>query len=163
MSSDKHRILLVDDDSSLLRLLSMRLSAAGYEVNAVESGEQALAQLPLFRPQLMITDLQMAGMDGMTLFSQVHKRNPGLPVLVLTAHGTIPDAVDATSRGVFSYLTKPFDSKVLLEHVGRALKITGDVAIRPAGRGFRGMAQRNRDTQSGNGKSADPGAPDCRQ
>lgn len=132
-SSEKFRILLVDDDSSLLRLLSMRLSSAGYAVNAVESGEQALAQLPLFRPQLIITDLQMAGMDGMTLFSQVHKRNPGLPVLILTAHGTIPDAVDATSRGVFSFLTKPFNSKVLLEQVERALKITGEApASQPA-------------------------------
>ncbi|MEZ5543286.1 MAG: sigma 54-interacting transcriptional regulator [Pseudomonadota bacterium] len=128
-NSEKPRILLVDDDSSLLRLLSMRLSAAGYAVSAVESGEQALAQLPLFRPQLIITDLQMSGMDGITLFGQVHKRNPGLPVLILTAHGTIPDAVDATSRGVFSYLTKPFNSKVLLEHVERALKLTGDVPI----------------------------------
>ncbi|HUT41079.1 MAG TPA: response regulator, partial [Gammaproteobacteria bacterium] len=61
-NSEKYRILLVDDDRSLLRLLSMRLSAAGYEVNAVESGEQALAQLPLFRPHLIITDLQMGGM-----------------------------------------------------------------------------------------------------
>jgi len=129
MESEKYRILLVDDDRSLLRLLSMRLSAAGYAVNAVESGEQALAQLPLFRPHLIITDLQMGGMDGMTLFSQVHKRNPGLPVLILTAHGTIPDAVEATSRGVFSYLTKPFNSKVLLEHVGRALKITGESPV----------------------------------
>lgn len=127
MSSDKYRVLLVDDDKSLLRLLSMRLSAAGYEVQTAESGEDALVQLPLFRPQLIITDLQMSGMDGMTLFGQVHNRNPSLPVMVLTAHGTIPDAVEATSRGVFSYLTKPFDSKILLEHVERALKIAGNV------------------------------------
>ncbi len=126
MSAEKYRILLVDDDRSLLRLLSMRLTAAGYDVCEVESGEQALAQLPLYRPHLIVTDLRMEGMDGMTLFSQVHSRNPGLPVLILTAHGTIPDAIEATSRGVFSYLTKPFNSKVLLEHVGRALKITGE-------------------------------------
>ena len=126
MKNDKYRVLLVDDDHSLLRLLSMRLSAEGYEVNAVESGELALAQLPLFNPHLIITDLQMDGMDGMTLFKQVHSRSPSLPVLILTAHGTIPDAVEATSSGIFSYLTKPFDSKVLLEHVARALKITGE-------------------------------------
>ena len=126
MASEKFRILLVDDDHSLLRLLSMRLSAAGYTVTTAESGEEALVQLPLCRPHLIITDLQMAGMDGMTLFDQVHGRNPSLPVLVLTAHGTIPDAVEATSRGVFSYLTKPFNSKVLLEHVARALKVTGE-------------------------------------
>ena len=128
MVKDKYRLLLVDDDRSLLRLLSMRLSAAGYEVNAVENGEQALAQLPLYHPHLIITDLQMDGMDGMTLFDRVNSSNPSLPVMVLTAHGTIPDAVEATSRGVFSYLTKPFDSKVLLEHVARALKITGEVS-----------------------------------
>ena len=126
MASNKHRVLLVDDDHGLLRLLSLRLSTAGYEVSAVESGEQALAQLPLFQPHLIITDLQMGGMDGLTLFDQVHRRNPSLPVMILTAHGTIPDAVEATSRGVYSYLTKPFNSKTLLEHVARALKITGD-------------------------------------
>jgi two-component system response regulator GlrR len=130
MSSDKYRILLVDDDRGLLRLLSMRLTAAGYQVEAVESGEQALAQLPLFRPHLVITDLQMDGMDGMALFNRIHGGNPSLPVLILTAHGTIPDAVEATSRGVFGYLTKPFDSKVLLEHVARALRISGEA---PAG------------------------------
>jgi two-component system response regulator GlrR len=129
MSNDKHRVLLVDDDHSLLRLLSMRLSAAGYEVNAVDSGEQALVQLPLFHPHIIITDLQMGGMDGMTLFKQVNSRSPSLPVLILTAHGSIPDAVEATSSGVFSYLTKPFNSKVLLEHVARALKITGESPV----------------------------------
>ncbi len=128
MMNDRYRLLLVDDDHSLLRLLSMRLTAAGYDVNAVESGEQALVQLPLFNPHLIITDLQMGGMDGMTLFDQVHSRNPSLPVMILTAHGTIPDAVEATNRGVFSYLTKPFDSKILLEQVARALNISGDTS-----------------------------------
>jgi two-component system response regulator GlrR len=126
MSTEPYRILLVDDDSSLLRLLSMRLESAGYSVNPVESAEQALAQLPLFRPHLIITDMRMKGMDGMALFNQVYSRNPGLPVVLLTAHGTIPDAAEATRRGVFSYLTKPFDSKVLLEEVGRALKVSGE-------------------------------------
>jgi two-component system response regulator GlrR len=129
MSAEKYRVLLVDDDDSLLRLLSMRLTAAGYDVCAAESGEQALGRLPLYRPHLIVTDLQMKGMDGMTLFNQVHSRNPSLPVLILTAHGTIPDAIEATSRGVFSYLTKPFNSKVLLEHVARALKITGETTL----------------------------------
>ncbi len=126
MANSKYRILLVDDDKALLRLLSMRMTAAGYEVTAVTSGEEALAHLPLLRPHLIVTDLQMDGMDGMTLFNQVHSRNPTLPVLMLTAHGTIPEAIEATSRGVFSYLTKPFNSKVLEEHIARALKITGE-------------------------------------
>ena len=69
----------------------------------------------------MVTDLQLDGMDGMTLFDYVHRVNPALPILVLTAHGTIPDAFDAANRGVFSYLTKPFNSQVLLSHLERAL------------------------------------------
>ena len=126
MSASKYRVLLVDDDRSLLRLLSMRLAAVGYEVAAVESGEQALAQLAVFRPHLVITDLRMDGMDGMALFDLIHARSPALPVVILTAHGTIPDAVDATSKGVFSFLTKPFDSQMLLTQVGRALKVSGE-------------------------------------
>ena len=129
MANSKYRILLVDDDTALLRLLSMRMTAAGYDVTAVNSGEEALAQLALLRPHLIVTDLQMDGMDGMTLFNQIHKRNPTLPVLILTAHGTIPDAIEATRSGVFSYLTKPFNSKVLEEHIARALKITGDATV----------------------------------
>jgi two-component system response regulator GlrR len=68
----------------------------------------------------------MDGMDGMALFDQIYRRSPALPVIILTAHGSIPDAVDATSRGVFGYLTKPFDSKDLLEQVTRALRVTGE-------------------------------------
>ena len=90
------RILLVDDDPDLLRLVSLRLKTAGYEVTAVESGERALASLAVSRPQLMITDMRMSGMDGMALFDSVHRENPTLPVIILTAHGNIPDAVEAT-------------------------------------------------------------------
>jgi DNA-binding NtrC family response regulator len=130
MTNDTYRVLLVEDDPGLLRLLSMRLIAAGYAVTAVESAEQALAQIPQLQPHLIITDLQMRGMDGMTLFNQVHRHNPSLPVLILTAHGTIPEAVKATSRGVFGYLTKPFDSKVLLGHVAQALKLGREIPAR---------------------------------
>ena len=126
MSACRYRVLVVDDDPALLRLLSMRLAAVGYEVAAVESGEKALAQIPIFQPHLVITDLRMDGMDGMALFDQIYRRSPALPVIILTAHGSIPDAVDATSRGVFGYLTKPFDSKDLLEQVTRALRVTGE-------------------------------------
>jgi two-component system response regulator GlrR len=126
MSACRYRILVVDDDPALLRLLSMRLSAVGYEVAVVESGEKAIARIPTFQPHLVITDLRMDGMDGMALFDQIHQRSQSLPVIILTAHGSIPEAVDATSRGVFGYLTKPFDSKDLLEQVTRALRVTGE-------------------------------------
>ena len=119
--SSSARILLVDDDLSLLRLLSLRLEAAGFEVLPVESGRLALDRLPGFRPDLLITDLRMDGMDGMALFDQVHRRHPFLPTIILTAHGTIPDAVHATKQGVFSFLTKPFESRHLLEQIRQAL------------------------------------------
>ena len=128
------KILLVDDDPGLLRLLSIRLTAAGYGVTAVESGEKALAHLPIIRPNLVITDLRMTGIDGMALVEAIHDKNPTLPVIILTAHGTIPDAVEATKRGVFSFLTKPFDSKILLEHVEKALKFDSDLGLQKPGR-----------------------------
>lgn len=125
MSEAKAHILLVDDDRDLLKLISLRLTAAGYAVHTAESGSQALAQLAMARPHLVITDLRMEGMDGMALFDRIHAAMPTLPVIILTAHGTIPDAVAATQRGVFSFLTKPFDGKDLLAQVEQALKFSG--------------------------------------
>ena len=117
------RLLLVDDDRDLLKLLSMRLAAAGYRVTAVESAEAALTQLSLERPQLVVSDVKLPGRDGLALFDEIHARHPALPVILLTAHGTIPDAVDATARGVFGYLTKPFDGKELLDKIAQALAV----------------------------------------
>jgi two-component system, NtrC family, response regulator GlrR len=122
------RVLVVDDDTDLLRLLAMRLSGAGYRVSTAESAEAAWAQLALERPQLVISDVQLPGEDGLALFERIRARHPALPVILLTAHGTIPDAVEATSRGVFSYLTKPFDGKALLEKVAQALAISPPAA-----------------------------------
>ena len=121
--SEKARILLVDDDPSLLRVLAIRLERAGYEVLPVNSGGQALSALPRFRPELIITDMRMDGMDGMMLFDAVRDRAPTLPVIVLTAHGTIPVAVDATKRGVFAYLTKPIEKEKLIGAIENALRI----------------------------------------
>ena len=120
----QHRILVVDDDADMLRLLSLRLKAAGHEVVAVGSAEAALAQLDIARPQLVLSDVRLPGKDGLALFDEVHARHPSLPVILLTAHGTIPDAVEATSRGVFTYLTKPYDGKELLEKVAEALALS---------------------------------------
>ncbi len=122
---NKAKILLVDDDPDILTLVAMRLSAAGYEVRTADSGERALAAFSVDRPQVLITDLRMGGMDGMALFEAVNARAPTLPVIVLTAHGTIPDAVAATKRGVFGFLPKPLDSKLLLDQVGQAVRLSG--------------------------------------
>ncbi len=123
MSETKENILLVDDDAGLLRLLSMRLTAAGYQVSTASSGEAALGKFAGLQPDVVVSDLRMDGMDGLALFEAIHERNPMIPVIILTAHGTIPDAVAATQRGVFGYLTKPFDSKELLNSIQRALQI----------------------------------------
>jgi two-component system response regulator GlrR len=130
MTPAGQRILVVDDDPGILRLLTLRLQAAGYSVTAVESAERALAALSAARPNLVITDLRMGGMDGLTLFDAVHRAHPTLPVIILTAHGTIPDAVAATRRGVFGYLTKPFEAADLLAQVAKALAISGGVSAR---------------------------------
>jgi two-component system response regulator GlrR len=124
MNKHKLPILLVDDDLDLLRLLSIRLQAAGYRVEEAQNARQALSKLPLVKPRLVITDLRMDGMDGLALFRQIHETYPTLPVVILTAHGTIPDAIDATQQGVFGYLTKPFDSRELLDTVGRATQLS---------------------------------------
>jgi two-component system, NtrC family, response regulator GlrR len=131
MSPAQATILLVDDDPDLLRLLSMRLSTAGYSVVTAASGMQALAQLAQRYPQVVITDLRMDGMDGMTLLDLLHRDHPALPVIILTAHGSIPEAVTAAHHGVFAFLTKPFDGKDLLEQIDKALRVSG-AAPRPA-------------------------------
>ena len=122
---DKYRLLLVDDDVDLLRLLSIRLNAAGYQVTVAESGEQALSLLPVIRPHLVLSDMRMEGMDGMALFDAIRKHHSALPVIIMTAHGSIPDAVAATRRGVFGFLAKPLDKQELLQEIKRALSMCG--------------------------------------
>jgi two-component system response regulator GlrR len=125
MATTRPRILFVDDDAGLRHLLALRLTSAGYAVETASSGVEALGRAADFQPDLVITDIQMEGMDGMQLFDALRRNAPTLPVVVLTAHGTIPDAVDATHRGVFGYLTKPFDSQSLLDCVADALRVSG--------------------------------------
>ena len=122
---EANKILVVDDDNKLLKLLQIRLNRAGFEVQTAEHGKQALGYLPVFKPQAVITDMRMPGMDGMALFELIHARQPGLPVIILTAHGSIPDAVDATRQGIFAYLTKPYNSDELTKTAWRAVHLSG--------------------------------------
>ncbi|MBK1735258.1 two-component system response regulator GlrR [Halorhodospira abdelmalekii] len=119
--SERARILVVDDDPSLCRLLEMRLQSAGYAPTTCESGERALAELEREPANAVVTDLRMDGMDGLALFEAIRQRWPALPVIILTAHGSIPDAVEATRRGVQGFLTKPFDAAELLEQLEKAV------------------------------------------
>ena len=114
------KILAVDDDHDLLRLIDIRLSANKYIVKTVDNAVEGLRQLSTFRPHVVVIDLRMPGMDGMAMFEEIQNRDPHLPVVVLTAHGTIPHAVNAIEKGVFSYLVKPFKSDVLLDCIKRA-------------------------------------------
>ena len=123
----KARILVVDDDPGLLRLLTIRLRAENYDVEAVENGVQALAAVSRFRPDLVISDLRMDQLDGIGLLKELQNRWPGLKLILLTAHGTIPDAVQATQMGAFGFLTKPVEKQELLDQVQKALKISGFV------------------------------------
>ncbi|WP_369310657.1 two-component system response regulator GlrR [Providencia rettgeri] len=117
-------LLLVDDDPSLLKLLGMRLSSEGFKVTTAESGPEALKILQKEKLDLVISDLRMDEMDGMALFDEIQKAHPNMPVIILTAHGSIPDAVAATQRGVFSFLTKPVDKDALYKAIDDALALS---------------------------------------
>ena len=123
--NEKPRILLVDDDADLLSLLSIRLENGGYSTTTAESGKEALAALPRIQPHVVITDLRMEKMDGLELFDAIHRQSSSLPVIVITAHGSIPEAVEATRQGVFSFLPKPIDSQNLLKEIKAALEHSG--------------------------------------
>ncbi|MDR7307878.1 sigma 54-interacting transcriptional regulator [Rhodoferax saidenbachensis] len=118
------RILVVDDDADLLKSLSMRLRYEGHDVTSADGGPMALAKLDLEVPHMVITDLRMPEMDGLQLFEAIHRRFPLMPVVILTANGTIPDAVRAMQKGVFGYITKPFEGAALMREVDRALAIS---------------------------------------
>lgn len=139
------RIVLVDDDPDLLRLVGLRLGAAGYEVEVLGSAEAALNALAARRADLLLTDWRLPGIDGLELFEQVRQRYPAMPVILLTAHGTVPDAVDAVSRGVFGYLVKPFDGKALLDKVAQGLSLASPGrAVDQAAAGWRsGLVSRS--------------------
>ncbi|MCX7165838.1 MAG: response regulator [Rhodocyclales bacterium] len=121
------RILVVDDDPGLLDLIEIRLAADGYEVTRAVSGAEAIECFRAQRPRVVISDLRMDGMDGHALFARLHAEAPTVPVIILTAHGTIPDAVAATQRGVFGFLTKPFDGRELLAKVAEAMAVSPQV------------------------------------
>lgn len=118
-------LLLVDDDVSLLKLLAIRLEAEGFEVHTAESAEQALPILRNSPIELVVTDLRMEGYSGLDLFEQIRHFHPGVPVIIMSAQGTIPEAVEATQKGVFEFLTKPVDKTLLLTTINAALQQSG--------------------------------------
>ena len=116
------RVLVVDDDSAILEVLEMRQTAMGFDVSATGDPLDAQRRVDNARFDLALVDLRMEPMDGIRLMESLHARQPRLPVLIMTAHGTIETAVEAVQRGAFDYLTKPFVRDELRAKIGRALE-----------------------------------------
>ena len=120
--STSPRLLLVDDDQSLLRLMTIRLEKEGYNVITAADGKYALKQLQSQDVDLVLSDLRMPGLDGLSLFEEVVTQRRDLPVILMTAHGTIEDAIQATQRGVLGFLTKPVDHQQLRDLLDKGLR-----------------------------------------
>ena len=118
---EKEHILVVDDEEGLLHLVKMRLTAMGFAVTGCTTGREALAVAKNTRFDLAITDLRLGNEDGLDVTEGLLRIHPGLPIIILTAHGSIPNAVEAMQRGAFGYLTKPFDDKELKAKIEEGL------------------------------------------
>ncbi len=121
-----HKILIVDDDPSILEVLEARLSASNFKV--LKAKDAAGAE-QILRDQkgvdLLVSDIKMPGKSGMELFTDLRKSLPDLPVIFLTAHGTIPDAVDAIKLGAADYIAKPFDGRELIKKINAMMALRG--------------------------------------
>jgi two-component system response regulator GlrR len=116
------KILVVDDDHNLLELARIRLESASYDVSTALTEEQAVEAVKAEPVDLSIVDLQLDRQDGISLMQELHAINPEMPVIILTAYGTIESAVEAMKKGAYSYLTKPFESRELLFQLEKALE-----------------------------------------
>src|SRR5438270_716572 len=119
---EKKQVLIVDDEPNLRKILAAQLSRDGYEVMLAEDGEQGLSMLREHHIDLVVTDLKMPKVDGMTLLREALRESPDLPIVMITAHGTVDTAVEALKIGAFDYLTKPFDKDEVRQVVAKALK-----------------------------------------
>ncbi len=122
MLPEKKQVLIVDDEPNLRKILAAQLTRDGYDVLLAEDGEQGLSELREHHIDLVITDLKMPKVDGMTLLREALQEIPGLPIVMITAHGTVDTAVEALKLGAFDYLTKPFDKDEVRQIVAKALK-----------------------------------------
>ena len=118
----KGTVLVVDDDPDMLSLLSTWLESGGFKSIAAASGNEALRELQVARPDIVVTDLFMDEMDGLTLVTRVHHENPLTPVIMLSGQAQIPDAVKATHLGTSAFLTKPIAKEAFLEEVNRHIR-----------------------------------------
>ncbi len=120
MSANK--ILVVDDDDNFLKLIRMRLELSGYEVVTAATQDEALSHARNETFALAIVDLRLDCTDGISVMQDIHAVNPYMPIIILTAHGSIESAVEATKKGAFNFLNKPFDPEALLLQIEKALE-----------------------------------------
>lgn len=118
------RILLIDDDDSLRRVTEYNLVAGGFEVMTAASGKEGLDGFAEYEPDLVVTDVELGDMNGLELLAEFKKTNPDIPVIVITAYGTIDMAVKAMAQGAFNFITKPFDREALRMSCRKALELT---------------------------------------
>jgi DNA-binding NtrC family response regulator len=120
--SEKKRVLVVDDEVNIRRILQAAFDKAGYHTLIAENGDTALSTLKAEPVDCVLTDVTMPGIDGYELQREVHSHWPQVPVVIMTAYGTIPQAVQAIRDGAFEYITKPFDLDAVKKVVKAALK-----------------------------------------
>lgn len=123
MTIKKPIILLIDDDDSLRRVMEYSLTEAGYRVQTASSGEEGLLLFGKASFGAVITDITMPGMSGMEVLDVIRRQDPGMPVIVITAYGTIESAVDAMKQGAFDYITKPVSRDELRLTLDKALRM----------------------------------------
>ncbi len=121
----KAKILLIDDDTSLRRVLEYNLQEEGYEVQAAASGEEGLRLFEQLRPDLVVTDMKMTGIDGLKVLNSIKESSPDTLVIIITAFGTVDVAVEAMKAGAYDYITKPFNREALKLTVKKALQFSG--------------------------------------
>ncbi|HYQ60446.1 MAG TPA: response regulator, partial [Desulfatiglandales bacterium] len=107
------KVLVVDDDENILKLIKMRLEVEGYSVETASSAEAALARAKAETFDVALLDYKLADKNGIALMTDLFQLNPEMPVIILTAYGTIKGAVEAMKKGAFGYIAKPFDYEEL--------------------------------------------------
>ena len=118
----ENNVWIVDDDRSIRWVLERALTSESIPVRAFESGEDILEALEHSYPQVIVSDVRMPGIDGLTLLKQVHELYPELPVIIMTAHSDLDSAVSSYQSGAFEYLPKPFDVDEAVALVKRGLE-----------------------------------------
>ena len=117
------KVLIVDDEKNYPTILGEVIREDGFEPVAASSGLMALDILRNEPIDLVLTDVMMPGIDGIELLAQIKELNPTLPVMVMTAHGSVERAVEAMEKGAFTYILKPFDNDTLVAHIKKAIAI----------------------------------------